>query len=153
MALGYSGRDQAFLQTFGTPPPTIAPNVGFTGMGYTSMDPHPNQNAANAALGVPLYYIGINPELYKSYVGVPTNQGQRGGIAARQSMMFDPRNSPSRSQKSEGYTIPVQTFRSTNPWQTPTNQNTAAAVRSQPSTKFASPFSTDPIPTRMPWDL
>jgi hypothetical protein len=153
MALGRPTRDQVFLDRFDNlPNPTIM--VGSVEHRNNGEYPLPNVDASLAIHGSAAYYIPLNPELWKSYVAVPTNQGQRGGIASRQTMMFDPRNSPSRSQMSEGYTIPIQQFGAQILWETPSGQHTAGQNARQPSTKFASPFSTtQPIPTRMPWDL
>jgi hypothetical protein len=116
--------------------------------------PMPNADASMAAFGIPVYYGALNLSIAKSYTIHPTNQGQRGGIASRQAMMFDPRNSPSRSQFNEGYTVPIQQYGATLLWDTPSGQHTAGKRQVQPSTKLASPFSTNvPIKTRMPWDL
>jgi len=143
---GTGTRDEAFLQTFGTPPPTISP--------HTVVTPYPSGVAvAQAAQGIPNYYIPLNPEIAKAYVIAPTNQGQRAAIAQRQSMMFDPRNSPSRSQFVQGYTDPIQSFVGTNTWETPSGLSSKGDRMRQPSTKAVSPFASVPIPTRMPWDL
>lgn len=151
MALGKSTRDQVSLDDSGV---TENRGVVTREIGFIPMAPTPNMDAALGSHGVPNFYARINPEIAKSYVINPTNQGQRGGVASRQVMMNDPRNSPSRSQKSEGYTIPIQLFTSQILWETPSGQHTAGKLPSQPSTKLASPFSTsNPIPTRMPWDL
>lgn len=142
-------RDEAFLQSFGSPPPTINQN--------RVVDPYPKQDIAKetalAAQGIPNYYGAINVGIAKSYFINPTNQGQRGGIAARQSMMFDPRNSPSRSQFLQGYTNPVQLFQSGNTWNADSGLSSKGQRTRQPSTKAVSPFASVPIPVRMPWDL
>jgi hypothetical protein len=150
---GVGTRDEAFLETFGSPPPIISDDVGHSGDLGRAIVTNPNVIASEAAMGVPNYYIPINPSIWKSYVAVPTNQGQRGGIAARQSMMFDPRNSPSRSQFVQAYTDPVQSFAAGNTWQTPSGLSSKGNRGNQPSIRKVSPFSTVPIPTRMPWDL
>ncbi len=142
---GTGTRDQVFLQSFGTPPPTIDP--------HKVVNPYPSVAIAQAAQGVPNYYIPLNPEIWKSYVAYPTNQGQRAAIAQRQSMMFDPRNSPSRSQFVENYTDPIQTFVAGNTWETPSGLSSKGERMRQPSTRAVSPFASVPIPTRMPWDL
>lgn len=59
------------------------------------------------------------------------------------------RNSPSRSQYSEGYTPPFQYFASSNSWQTPAGRESRGRRARQPSTKFASPKAL--IPTQVPW--
>lgn len=100
------------------------------------------------------YYIGINPEIAKSYVIEPTAQGQRGAMQQRQSMMFDPRNSPSRSQFQQGYTEPIQQFAASNTWQIAAGSDSVSKPARQPSLKQVSPFtSSAPISTKMPWDL
>lgn len=153
-AIATSTRDEAFLDSYGSPPPTISPdshgeNRGLGRVGF----PYPNVDASYASHAIPLIYIPLNPEIAKSYVISPTNQGQRAAIASRQSMMYDPRNSPARDQKSEGYTTPVQEFVSVNEWQTPSGLSSKGERTRQPSTKAVSPFARVPIPTRMPWDL
>lgn len=153
MALGKPTPDQKFSETFGVVAPLTAPQQTYevrSVQGY----PNPNTDASMSAQGIPNYYVPLNIEIAKSYVIHPTNQGQRGGIAARQVMMNDPRNSPSRSQFNEGYTIPIQQYGAQITWETPSAQNTAGKLPTQPSMKLASPFtSAAPIPTRMPWDL
>jgi hypothetical protein len=151
MALGAT-RDQAFLRGEGSPPPTIRPDVGYSNLGHAGL-PYEEQVIAAHAQTPSLLYVGINPSIAKAYLIAPTNQGQRGGIAARQSMMYDPRNSPARSQMSEGYTDPAQVFRASNTWQTPSGLSSKGERERQPSTKAVSPFARVPIPTRMPWDL
>lgn len=146
-------RDQAFLATFGTPPPTIRPDAGMQsfldnpGMNYGE------QLAASHTYVPSTAYIGTNVEIAKSYVIHPTNQGQRAAIASRQSMMYDPRNSPSRSQFSQGYTDPAQEFASANTWNSPAGLSSRGQRMRQPNLKAVSPFSRLPIPTRMPWDV
>ena len=153
MALGKSTRDQVFLDDSGVPSTNVQPFIASDHRGLITY-PLPNVDASLGSKGIPNFYIPINPEIAKAYVINPTNQGQRGGVAARQSMMNDPRNSPSRSQKSEGYTVPIQQFGAQITWETPSGQHTAGKLPTQPSTKLASPFSTSsPIATRMPWDV
>lgn len=147
-----STRDEAFLRSFGSPPPTIRPDVGQSNLGRVSFI-NPNLATAIAAQNVPNRYIPMNAEIAKSYVINPTDQGQRAAVAQRQTMMIDPRNSPSRSQYSEGYTAPIQLFASANTWNSPSGLSAKGARERQPSTKTVSPFSTIPIPTRMPWDI
>ena len=153
MALGLPSRDQVFMQDDGLPLVRYYPTPGAS-VEQQSFYPEPDYQASVGAIGVANRYIRLNPEIAKSYVINPTNQGQRAGIAARASMMFQPRNSPSRSQISEGYTIPIQDFTANNVWETPSGQHTAGEVQSQPSIKRVSPFTTSsPIQTRMPWDV
>ena len=147
-------RDQAFLRTFGSPPPTIRPDAG---EGSHIASPIASGwaarlNALNRYIPISAY-IGMNEEIAKGYVVHPTNQGQRAAIAQRQSMMYDPRNSPSRSQKAEGYTSPAQNFAAYNTWNTPAGLSSKGKRNKQPSLRTVSPFSRLPIPTRMPWDV
>lgn len=142
-------RDETFLQSYGSPPPTI--HAGY-------IDPYARQTqldkaTAIAAQGVPNTYIPINASIAKSYVINPTNQGQRAAVAQRGSMMFDPRNSPSRSQFLQGYTNPVQLFTASNTWNADSGLSSKGQRTRQPSTKAVSPFASVPIPVRMPWDL
>lgn len=152
-------KDQTFLNSFGRLYPILSEDVQIAlrddgTLGRVNARP-PNiaasmQSASHDMRG----YINLNPEIWKAYVAIPTNQGARGGRAARASMMYDPRNSPSRSQFQEGYTAPIQTFQSNNTWQTPTGSEPSGGLRMrQPSLKAVSPFVSAPIPTRMPWDL
>lgn len=153
MALGKPTPDQKFSQTFGVVAPLLAPSTNAEVQQLAGY-PQPNVDASMASHGVPVYYVPLNLSIAKSYVINPTDQGQRGGIASRQVMMKDPRNSPARSQMSEGYTIPLQQFGAQLLWETPSGQHTAGKHLTQPSTKLASPFGTSvPITTRMPWDL
>jgi hypothetical protein len=153
-ALGRPTRDQVFLKNWDNLPQPIIAAPGHLEARPIGLYQTPNTDAAMGQNSQPVHYLGLNPEIAKAYTIVPTNQGQRGGIASRQVMMMDPRNSPSRSQFSEGYTIPIQEFGAQILWQTPSAQHTAGKVLTQPSTKLASPFTTSsPIPTRMPWDV
>ena len=145
-------RDQIFLGSFGTPPATIAVDPANAHLGRVST-PYPNMAASAASNNIPGIYMSFTPEMWKDRVAVPTNQGQRGGIAARQSMMYDPRNSPARSQMVQSYTSPIQTFASSNTWQVASGQSSKGTRQRQPSTKLVSPFESLPIPTRMPWDV
>lgn len=98
---------------------------------------------------------GMVPEIAKANSrGLPSGQGH---MALSQMMApwfpVAPDQAPSRSQKSEGYTAPIQVFASSNTWQI-AGQTSVGVRQSQPRTnKFVSPFSYAPIPTRMPWDL
>jgi hypothetical protein len=105
-------------------------------------------------LGSAQFYGGFVPEIAKANFIAPTNQGHRAAIDSRESMMYNPRNSPSRSQFSEGYTEAIQVFAASNTWQLAGPQDVNNGVRpKQPNQKFVSPFSSLPIPVRMPWDL
>lgn len=151
MALGKRGIDQMGLNTTVGIIVPLQPTVDKDRM---PSGVQPNVDASMNSFGIPVFYGNINPEIAKSYYIHPTSQGQRAAVASRQSMMFDARNSPSRSQKNEGYTLPIQQYGAQITWATPSGQNTAGKRQSQPSIKQASPFSTAvPIPTRMPWDL
>ena len=145
-----STRDQVFLRSFGSLPPTINPDAGISSLGRIGA-PNPNVVASNA--GAASRDNRLSEEIAKSYRVYPTDQGQRGAIAARQVMMIGPRDNPSRSQYSEGYTDPIQVFASSNVWNTQAGLSSKGTRASQPSTRFVSPFSNLPIPTRMPWDL
>lgn len=158
MALGAtalaSTRDQSFLNSFGNPPPLIRPDVGEnSGVSHTGLN-YAERMAAIHQQSHSQDYIKDNPEIAKSYVIAPTNQGQRAAVASRMSMMYDPRNSPSRSQFMSGYTTPVQVFASRQSWVGGEGGQVKSGSRlRQPSSKAVSPFSSLPIPTRMPWDL
>ena len=104
-------------------------------------------------LGAAQFYGGFVPEVAKANFIAPSNQGHRAAIDNRQSLMYDPRNSPSRSQFVEGYTQAIQVFASNNTWNTTTGDTSKGTRAKQPSTKFVSPFASLPIPVRMPWDL
>lgn len=90
----------------------------------------------------------INPLINRALYG-PFNQAFRASQAQRAVMFNDPRNSPSRSQFSEGYTSPFQYFAASNTWQTPAGQSSRGRRASQPSIKFAGPRVL--IQTAMPW--
>ena len=158
MALGATAlaatRDQALTTPMGSGPPII-PRDQVASSSTRPVDvTYANALAASKIVTHSQDYINDNIEIAKAYVISPTNQGQRGGVAARMSMMYDPLNSPSRSQKMQGYTNPVQVFASTNPWTGAEGGQVKSGKRQkQPSTKTVSPFSNLPIPTRMPWDL
>ncbi len=146
-------RDQAFLRSFGTPPPTIRPDVGADSLSHVGLNYEQRMRAVHQQTHSQ-DYIGTNAEIAKAYVIAPTNQGQRGGVAARMSMMYDPRNSPSRSQFMNGYTDPIQVFASRQPWVGAEGAQVKSGRRlKQPNSKAVSAFSSAPIPTRMPWDL
>jgi hypothetical protein len=98
------------------------------------------------------YYAGFVPEVAKANYLNPSNQGRR----AQQQFLdnYTPAlgvNNPSRMQFSEGYTEALQVFAA--PYLINSGGTTVGKRASQPSQKFVSPFSSLPIPTRMPWDL
>src|ERR1051326_8637181 len=142
-------RDETIIQSIGSAPPVI----------HQDHKPKPYdpasraQQIADANIGVPNFYIGLNPEIAKAYVINPTNQGQRAGIASRMSMMYDPRNNPSTSQRLTAYTDPIQDFIPGNTWNQDSGLSSKGARIRQPSTRAASPFVSNPIPVKMPWDL
>lgn len=154
MALG-STRDQAFLNPTGSPPPNVAENVGHSSdLGHIALPYAMLMRASQPQRVNSQQFIGMNPEIAKSYVIHPTNQGQVAAVAQRQSMMYDPRNNPSRSQFQEGYTQPIQQFAAPQSYVGAEGaQVQSGMVIKQPSSKAVSPFSRLPIPTRMPWDL
>ena len=91
----------------------------------------------------------LNEKIANALYHFPVNQAFRASVAQRQVMFNDPRNTPSRSQFSEGYTSPFQYFAASNTWQTPSGQNSKGRRASQPSIKFAGPRYL--IPTTVPW--
>ena len=102
-------------------------------------------------------YAGMNDLIGRALNQFPINAAARAfnlqrGIAqspTNGAMENGPRNTPSRSQFSQGYTAPFQYFASSNTWQTPSGQSSRGRRAVQPSTKFAGPRA--PIPTAMPW--
>jgi hypothetical protein len=99
-------------------------------------------------------YAGLNSLIGRAINQFPINAAFRASVAQRQIAQSPPmanraRNSPSRSQYSEGYTSPFQYFAASNSWQTPAGRESRGRRASQPSTKFASPRTT--IPTQVPW--
>jgi len=100
------------------------------------------------------FYAGIVPEVAKANYLSPSNQGRR--ALANQQDAYTPESAnhnPSRSQFSEGYTDAIQVFASSNTWQLAGPTDSPGSRAKQPSTKFVSPFSSLPIPVKMPWDL
>jgi len=87
----------------------------------------------------------IGRALYQS----PVNAAYRASQLQRQVMFIGPRNNPSRSQFSQGYTAPFQYFASSNTWQTPSGRDSFGRRASQPSIKYAGPKVS--IPVTMPW--
>lgn len=99
------------------------------------------------------FYGRIVPEVAKANYVYPSNQGRMAQASFVRAMTPASANhSPSRSQFSEGYTDAIQVFAASNTWQI-AGETSKGTRAKQPSTKFVSPFSTLPIPTRMPWDL
>jgi len=148
---GLSGNSVQVPQLPGNTPGTRG-GTGATGGGVNAKVAQPPMAIDYGVLGSAAFYGQIVPEVAKANFINPSNQGHRAAIDNRQTMMYDPRNSPSRSQFSEGYTQAIQVFASSNTWQI-AGQTSKGTRASQPSTKFVSPFSSLPIPIRMPWDL
>jgi hypothetical protein len=113
----------------------------------------PSRTIQYGALESAAFYAGFVPEIAKANFINPSNQGHRAALDSRQTLMFDPRNSPSRSQFSEGYTAALQTFAASNTWQLAGPVDSPGTRAKQPNQKFVSPFSSLPIPVKMPWDL
>lgn len=123
-----------------------------TGGGTSARVVQPVTNPPYGALEATARYAPFTVEVAKANFIHPTTQGRRASLASRQTQMYDPRNSPSRSQFSERYTDALQVFASSNTWQI-AGQTSKGTRAKQPSIKFVSPFSSMPIPIRMPWDL
>lgn len=98
------------------------------------------------------FYAGFVPEVYKANYLHPTNQGYKALQASNYSRMASPRNTPARSLYAEGYTDAIQLFAASNTWQIAGATSVGTRAK-QPSTKFVSPFSNNPIPVSMPWDI
>lgn len=94
-------------------------------------------------------YVGLNSLIGRAINQFPINAAYRASVAQREVMFIDPRNNPSRSQFSQGYTAPFQYFAASNTWQTPAGRESRGRRARQPSTKFAPPKAT--IQTQMPW--
>lgn len=121
------------------------------GGGVNATAPQPNVTISYGT-GLNRFYASFIPEIAKANYLAPSNQGRRALDSFNFSRMVDPRDNPSRSQFVEGYTDALQQFAASNTWQIA--GATSVGVRAkQPSTKFVSPFSSLPIPVRMPWDL
>lgn len=99
-------------------------------------------------------YSKASVEAVKAQSLNPSNQGHLAlGQMLAAWMPLAPDQAPARSQKVEGYTAPIQLFASSNTFQI-AGQTSVGVRQTQPRTnKFVSPFSSMPIPTRMPWDL
>lgn len=94
-------------------------------------------------------HMRLNSLIDRAQNQFPVNAAARAAIAQRAVMFYDPRNNPSRSQFSQGYTSPFQYFAASNTWQTPSGQMSRGRRATQPSTKFAGPRYL--IPTVVPW--
>ena len=129
-----SGNEGAILKPLTIAQPTAIPDYGTSG-----------QAVFYARSGV--------TEVAKANFVAPTTQGHRAAIANRSTLSYEPNNSPSRSQFSEGYTIPLQIFAASNTWQLAGPNDSPGTRAKQPNQKFVSPFSSMPIPVRMPWDI
>lgn len=93
-------------------------------------------------------YSKLNELIDRALHG-PFNQAARASECQRKVMFYDPRNNPSRSQFSQGYTQPYQVFAVGNTWQTPSGRESVAKRAVQSSIKLPGPGST--IPTLPPW--
>lgn len=123
--------------------------------GGNAKDPVPQPEKV-VDYGTGAYYRGFYglPEIAKANNIAPSNQGHRAlGEMLAAYMPMAPDQAPARSQKAEGYTAPIQVFASSNTFQI-AGQTSVGVRQTQPRTnKFVSPFSSMPIPVRMPWDL
>lgn len=101
------------------------------------------------------FYATFIPEIAKANFIAPSNQGRHLRGIYDQALQAPPSGSqaPSRSQMSEGYTDALQEFAASNTWQLAGPTDSPGTRAKQPSTKFVSPFSSLPIPVKMPWDL
>lgn len=100
------------------------------------------------------FYAGFVPEIAKANYLNPSNQGRR--ALNNQVDAYTPEwaaKAPARMQKSEGYTDAIQVFAASNTWQLAGPVDSPGTRAKQPSQKFVSPFSSLPIPVKMPWDL
>ena len=153
--IGAGTRDQVFLQSFGSPPRTVAVDQRAVVGGISRAVNQPSIHDAiyQQGFSYPFYTQGMDPSIWKANFDV-TAQGRRASNAARSAMLIDPRDNPSRSQFVEGYTRPMQLFASANTWQIPVGKESSGNRLRQPSLKVVSPFSASaPIVTKMPWDL
>lgn len=137
-----------------------------TGTGSDYQDRGPSGTQPAQPTSIPSYGIGFAtdgmqfyaafvPEVAKANNINPSNQGQN-ALDTLKAGYFPGLGvaKPSRSQFSEGYTIPLQVFAASNTWQLAGPNDVNNGVRAkQPNQKYVSPFSSLPIPTRMPWDL
>lgn len=99
-------------------------------------------------------YAGLNSLIDRALNQFPINAAARAARLQRGNPgisvdSIDPRDNPSRSQFSQGYTAPFQYFASSNTWQTPSGQTSRGRRARQPSTKLAGPQAV--IPVQMPW--
>ena len=122
--------------------------------GGNAKDPVPQPEKV-VDYGIEYYgtFYGL-PEIAKANGVNPSNQGHLAlGQMMAAYMPMAPDQAPARSQKMEGYTAPLQQFSASNTYQI-AGQTSVGVRQTQPRTnKFVSPFSSMPIPTRMPWDL
>ncbi len=115
--------------------------------------PQPNIDPGYGT-GLEAFYAGFVPEIAKANYLAPSNQGRRLQTVYKESMIAPSgSNSPSRSQKVEGYTDAIQVFAASNTWQLAGPTDSPGSRAKQPSQKFVSPFSSLPIPVKMPWDI
>ena len=119
--------------------------------GGRGVNPQPNIDPGYGT-GLNAFYATFVPEIAKANFVNPSNQGRLAEENIRSGYMpAKGVNTPSRSQFSEGYTAAIQVFSA--PDLRAAGGTSTGKRASQPSTKFVSPFSSLPIPTRMPWDL
>lgn len=149
---GLSGHSIQVPVLPGSTPGTRGGSIS-NGGGVAAKVAQPPMQIDYGALGSAIFYGGFVPEIAKANFLAPSNQGHRAAIDSRRSLMYDPRNSPSRSQFAQGYTQPIQVFAASNTWQLSGPTDSPGTRAKQPSTKFVSPFTSLPIPVRMPWDL
>lgn len=132
--------------------PGVRSGTGVQGGGVSAKVAQPIDIPSYGALETQ-FYAAFVPEIAKANNIAPSNQGHRALLQSRFSAMAMPRNNPSRSQFSEGYTEAIQVFAASNTWQLAGPTDSPGTRAKQPNQKFVSPFSGLPIPTRMPWDL
>lgn len=132
--------------------PGIKHGTGVAGGGVSATVAQPNVPVEYGALQSQ-FYAGFVPEVRKANYINPSTQGHRALGQAMGSYRGWGANTPSRSQFSEGYTEPIQVFAASNTWQLVGPTDSPGTRAKQPNQKFVSPFSSLPIPTRMPWDL
>lgn len=113
---------------------------------------HPGYGASAADTA---FNARMVPEIAKANYLAPSNQGRRLRGIYDQALQAPPSGSqaPARSQMAEGYTDAIQVFASSNTWQLSGPSDSPGSRAKQPSLKFVSPFESNPIPTKMPWDI
>lgn len=139
----------------GAPAGTRGASISDTGKPVKVRNPNPTP-AVYQPYGTNLtrFYAGFVPEVAKANYLNPSNQGKRAlGIQEANYTPAGANHNPSRSQFSEGYTDPIQMFAASNTWQLAGPTDSPGSRAKQPSQKFVSPFSSLPIPVKMPWDL